>query len=193
MRVLLHTWRRVGIHRGLDHQRAPLRWHRHGHLPLFVLGQGCLHRLCVHIWRHIQQILTAGQFIFQNLENNMKRLHEKSTLHSFLNFNQNHCMNLLYFLNCKEEQEVCMCVCVRVCVCVSKYVLIQILWRCRVILALRCKNDPVIILMYFNMNKNNDVRITIPCNFPNHNTTAISVQIIAIRCFSKSNSPVLNL
>lgn len=51
---VFHTWRCVGIHRGLDHQRPPLRRHRHGHLPLFVLGEGCLHRLSVHICRHTQ-------------------------------------------------------------------------------------------------------------------------------------------
>lgn len=51
---VFHTWRCVSIHRGLDHQRPPLRRHRHGHLPLFVLGEGCLHCLSVHVCRHTQ-------------------------------------------------------------------------------------------------------------------------------------------
>ena len=45
--TLISTWGCVGLHRRVREDRAPLGWH--GHLPLFVFGQSCLHSLGVNI------------------------------------------------------------------------------------------------------------------------------------------------
>ena len=47
--VLRLTWGGVGVHGGLDDQRAALGGHGHGHLALLVFGQRSLHGLCVHV------------------------------------------------------------------------------------------------------------------------------------------------
>lgn len=67
--TLVFTWWCVGIHGGLDHQGPPLRRHGDSHLPLFVLGQGRLHRLCVHIWRQTDSRFKKFlvKFMFQSL------------------------------------------------------------------------------------------------------------------------------
>ncbi len=52
-----------------------------------------------------------------------------------------------------------------------------------------CKNQTIIILMFINEKKKNDVKMIVPSSIANHVVIAISLQIIAIRYFFKIVQP----